>query len=330
MKIPILALAALAISAGGLAAQREINETHRTPADGRVEIHNLAGSVRVVGWDRNEIRINGTLGRGAERLEVSPRGSTTEIRVILPRRGRNVQGSDLEVRVPAGKEVVVRTTSAEIGVSDIVGAVSAHTTSGEVRVTGRPSSVSAVSTSGDVDVEVTASNRVQARSTSGDVRVDGSVRGSVEVESTSGDVQVSAATPEIRAQSVSGDVSLRGASGRVSASTVSGDTEIADSRIQYGSFETVSGRLRFQGGLQRGGAFNLQSHSGDVELLLPADAGAEFEVKTFSGDIDTEFPVQAQRTSRHGPGQELRFTTGGGGALVTVKTFSGNVKLLRR
>lgn len=330
MKIPILALAALAISAGSLAAQREIDETHRTSADGRVEIHNLAGSVRVVGWNRNEIRIAGTLGRGAERLEVTPNGSTTGIRVILPRQGRNVQGSDLEVRVPAGKEVVVRTTSAEIEVSDVAGSVSAHTTSGEVRVTGRPSGVTAVSTSGDVEVEVSSSGQVRARSTSGDVRVEGTVRGSVDVESTSGDVDVSASTPEVRAQSVSGDVSLRGASGRVSASTVSGDTEIANSRIQYGSFETVSGRLRFQGELQRGGAFSLQSHSGDVELLLPSNAGAEFEVKTFSGDIDTEFPVQAQRTSRYGPGRELRFSTGGGGALVTVKTFSGNVKLLRR
>src|SRR5690606_3410260 len=98
-----------------------------------------------------------------------------------------------------------------------------------------------------------------------------------------GDVEVTASTSEVRAKSVSGDVALHGVGGRVSASTVSGDTEILESRIQYGSFESVSGNLRFTGELQRGGAFNLRSHSGDIELQLPAGQAAEFEVKTFSG-----------------------------------------------
>lgn len=330
MKIPALVLAALALGAGSAAAQQEIDQTIATSAGGRVEVHNLAGSVEVVGWDRDEIRVTGTLGRGAERLEVTPRGTTTEIRVVLPRNARNVQGSDLEVRVPAGKEVAVRTVSADVGVADVTGTVAAQTTSGQVRVRGRPGRVRAVSTSGDVDVEVATTAGVEARSTSGDVMVSGTVRGPVDVESTSGDVDVTATTPEVRAKSVSGDVSLRGASGRVSASTVSGDTEILDSRVQYGSFETVSGGIRFSGELQSGGAFNLQSHSGDIEMLLPGNPAAEFEVKSFSGDIDNEFGPAAQRTSRYGPGRELRFTAGSGGPLVTVQTFSGNVKLLRR
>lgn len=329
MRVPALMLAALVATAVGAQAQQEINETHPTAATGRVAVHNLAGSVRVVGWDRGEISIRGTLGRGAERLEVTPRGNTTEIRVILPRNARNVRGSDLEIRLPAGKEVEVRTTSADIEVAGVSGTVLGQSTSGDVRVSGQPSRVTGLSTSGDVEVEATTS-RVQARSTSGDVRVSGSVRESVDVESTSGDVEVSAGTPEVRAKSVSGDVFLRGASGRVSASTVSGDTEIADSRIQFGSFETVSGNLRFAGEVQRGGAFNLQSHSGDVELLLPGGSAAEFEVKTFSGDISNDFGPAAQRTSRYAPGQELRFTAGAGGALVKVTTFSGNVRLVRR
>lgn len=330
MKIPVLALAALAVTAGALEAQQQIDRTLATAAGGRVEIHNLAGSVRVVGWDRNEIRVTGTLGQGAERLDVTPSGETTEIRVVIPRNSRNVRGSDLEIRLPAGKELTVNTVSAEIEVDGVTGPVSAQSTSGDVEVAGSPARVRAASTSGDVEVRLAATARVQARSTSGDVRVSGTVRESVDVESTSGDVEVTASTPEVRAKSVSGDVALRGVGGRVSASTVSGDTEILDSRVQYGSFETVSGNLRFTGELQRGGAFNLQSHSGDIELQLPAGQGAEFEVKTFSGDVSNDFGPAAQRTSRYGPGRELRFTAGDGGPLVTAQTFSGNVRLRRR
>ncbi len=330
MKIPLLALAAIAIAAGSAAAQREIAESVATSAGGRVEIHNLAGSVRVIGWDRNEIRVSGTLGRGAERLEVTPRGATTDIRVILPRNARNVRGSELEIRIPVEKDVVVRTVSADVEVAGVAGEVSAQTTSGDLEVAGRPGRVRAVSTSGDVGVEVSATSRVEARSTSGEVRIRGAVRESVDVESTSGDVDVASATPEVRAKSVSGGVTLRGVGGRVSASTVSGDTEVLDGRIQYGSFETVSGNLRLSGELQRGGAFNLQSHSGDIEILLPGGFDAEFEVTTFSGDIDNEFGPAAQRTGRYGPGRVLRFTAGSGGPLLTVRTFSGNVKLRRR
>jgi DUF4097 and DUF4098 domain-containing protein YvlB len=160
--------------------------------------------------------------------------------------------------------------------------------------------------------------------------VRGTVRESVNAESVSGDLDVSAATPEVRAHAVSGNVALRGVSGRVSAGTVSGDTEILESRIQYGAFETVSGAFLFEGELQRGVGFNIQSHSGDVELRLPGGVGADFEVTTFSGDILNDFGPDGSRTAGRGPGRELRFTAGAGGGTVAIKSFSGNVRLLRR
>jgi DUF4097 and DUF4098 domain-containing protein YvlB len=295
-----------------------------------VEIVNTAGSVVVTGWDRDEIRITGTLGAGTEELAVEGGRERTRIRVVLPRNGRNVKGSDLEIRVPAGKDVTVRTVSADVGIRGIEGAAAAQTTSGDVEIEGRPREVRASSTSGDVEVEVPATGRVRVSSTSGDVRVGGSVRENVSAESVSGDVVVRAATPEVRAKAVSGDLLLSGVDGRVSASTVSGDAEIRDSRIQYGSFETVSGNLRLQGELVRGAALDLQSHSGDVELILPADLSSEVEAKTFSGEILSDFGGEVRRTSRYTPGRELRLTAGRGGGLISVQTFSGTVKLLRR
>lgn len=330
MKIPALLVVALVAGAAPALAQRTIDETVASAATGEVEVVNTSGRVVVRGWDRPEIRVTGTLGEGAERLAIEGGRESTEIRVILPQRARNVRGTDLEVRVPAGKRVTVRTVSAEVEVMGIEAAVAARTTSGDVEVTGSPGQVAAASTSGDVRIIVGTSARVQVETTSGDLEVAGTVRESVDVESVSGDVELRADTPEVRATTVSGNLEMGGVSERVAASTVSGDAEIRDSRIRYGSFETVSGNLTFEGTLQRGAAFNIQSHSGEVELILPGDVSAEFEVTTFSGDVLSDFQDPAPRTGRGRAGRQIRATVGGGGALVTVKTFSGNVKLSRQ
>jgi hypothetical protein len=217
-----------------------------------VEITNMAGSVRVLAWDRDQIQIQGELGRGAERLEVTGDRSRTVIRVVIPQNARNVRGTDLVVRMPVAKDVGIRTTSADVRVDNLTGGVDIQSTSGDVQVSGSPASVQARSTSGDVQAIVQTTARVRASSTSGDVTVRGTVRESVNVESVSGDVEVSGSTPEVRAKTVSGDLSLRGVTGKVSASTVSGDATVRESRIQFGSFETVSGSVRFDGELPEG------------------------------------------------------------------------------
>jgi hypothetical protein len=311
MKTLLMVLTGLAVAASSAPAQQRIDRTVPTAATGEVQVVNTAGNVRVRGWDRDEIRITGTLGEGAERLEVTPGRGRTLIRVVLPRNARHVRGSDLEILLPTQKDVQVRTTSADIGVAEVRGAVNAHSVSGQVEVSGSP-------------------RKVAARSTSGDVQVRGTVRESVNAESVSGSVEITAATPEVRAKSVSGSVALAGVSGRMSASTVSGDTHVRDSRIEYGSFESVSGDVRLEGQLARGAAIHAQSHSGDLILRLPNDTSAEYEVKTFSGEIVNELGPPAQRTSRYTPGRELRFATGRGEAVVVLQSFSGNVKLLER
>jgi DUF4097 and DUF4098 domain-containing protein YvlB len=322
-------LLAVLCGADAGAAQTPIDRTVATPATGTVEVFNISGEIRVVGWDRSEVRVTGTLGEGTERLDVATSGDRVRIEVVIPRGAREVEESTLEVRVPSRKNVTARGVSAEVAVSGVTGNVDAQSTSGSVEVTGSPATLRAASTSGDIEVEVTTA-RLEANSTSGSVRVGGTVRESLTAESVSGDVEVTAPAPEILAKSVSGNVTLSGASRRLSVSTVSGDMEVRNARLQYGSFESVSGGLQLAGQLEPDAAVNAQSHSGDIVLALPASISARFEVSTFSGDIRNSFGARSERRNEHGPGEDLRFTTGNGGALITVKTFSGDVELERR
>lgn len=315
--------------ASPLLAQTPVDRTVATPATGQVRIQNLAGEVRVVGWDRQEVRVTGTLGRGTERLDVQTSGNDVSVEVVLPRDADDVGESNLEVRVPSRKSVQVRGTSANLSVQGVTGSVDLNSTSGNVQVAGSPASVRAMSTSGNVVVDATTT-KVEANSTSGSVRVAGSARESVTAAAVSGSVQVAAAAPEVVAKSVSGTVTIGAASRRLAASTVSGDIEVRGGPLQYADLETVSGGVRFAADIASDAAVNVQSHSGDVVLTLPAGLSARYQAATFSGSIDNEFGGGSQRTSNYAPGQKLDFTSGDGDALLTVKTFSGRVQFRRR
>jgi DUF4097 and DUF4098 domain-containing protein YvlB len=293
-----------------------------------VEISNVSGSVQVTAWDRGEVEIRGRLGEGTERLDVTSSGDRVSIRVVIPRGSRNVEDSDLEIRVPARKNLTVRTVSAEIEISGVAGIVDAEATSGSVEVSGNPGRVRAVSTSGEVSVNASTA-RLEARSTSGSVEASGRATESVVVETVSGDLEVNVTTPEMMAKSVSGGVSLAGVTRRLATSTVSGDIEVNGGTLQYASFETVSGSVSFEGNLEGDAALNIASHSGDVVVALPSNVSARFQLSSFSGDVRSDFGGQRQRLSP-GRGLDMSFSIGSGNALVTIKTFSGSVSLERR
>ena len=49
-----------------------------------------------------------------------------------------------------------------------------------------------------------------------------------------------------------------------------------------------------------------------------------------SGDIDDDFGHKARRSHEHGPGKELSFTQGDGGAHIDISIFSGEVRIIKR
>lgn len=306
-------------------AQQRVDQRRATGPGGTVDITLISGSVRVVAWGRNEVHVTGELGRGVERLDLRTEGDRTYVQVVVPRGTRHSGGSDIEVRIPARKTLVVRTTSADADVRGVTGSTTVNTVSGNVQVGGRPASLEVTTRSGEVEVDV-VSDRVRAQSISGDLSLGGDVRTEVEAQTVSGDIGVSARAGSLRAQSVSGTVTAPTVSGRAEVQTVSGDIRVEGQRLR-GDFETVSGDVTIAGSLERGGTTTVSSHSGQIEMRLPRGAGAEVEFTTFSGDMDLSVAgARVTRTSR----REREVLLGRGGARVELRTFSGNVKLADR
>lgn len=292
----VIAALALAALAGGpsLAADRKVERRVPVDARGTVLVSNVAGRIEVVGWDRPEVQVQGTIERDVERVDVLTEGKRTNIKVVLPRGMNSQSEAKLVVRMPRGSELEVSTVSADVASRELLGAQRLSTVSGEVRA--------AVGT-GDV----------QVKTVSGDVVLQG--RG---------------APLSARVETVSGDVTYSKGAGTVEIETVSGDARVMLDPAAALRVSTTSGDLELRGALAPGARIEAQSMSGDLELAVRAPAGLTAEVETFSGELRNCFAARVEKSSRSGPGQRLSATVGEGRAQIRLKTFSGDIDLCNR
>jgi Putative adhesin len=316
-----LAGAAALLLATPAHAQRQVNAREDASATGTVEIEMNSGSVRVTGWSRNEVQVTGSLARADDRVEMERAGRAVEVRVTN-RRGARGGPANLEIRVPAGSTVEVSAGSAPITVTGVTGSVEAMSQSGPVTVQGSARRVEVVAQSGPVTIEGQAET-LDVTAMSGPVRVSAAVRQIATIEALSGPVELLGSVGEARVNAMSGNVHVANAAGPVEIEVVSGNVTVNGTRLR-GNVQSVSGNLVVGGSV--GGALTLESHGGNVELRLPSGAGAEVEVETFSGGLRSDFGGGA----RDGGGRERHVTVGRGGPTVSITTFSGDVKLLRR
>ena len=284
---------ALAILYAAPVAAEEVDRTLDAASDGAVHVSNIAGSVAVDGWNRDEVHVKGTLGRNVEELIFERDGDRVTVKVKVPKRGGRGIASDLRISVPRGSSLDVATVSADIDVTAVQG----------------EQKLEAVS--GDINTEAYESN-VQAGTVSGDVRIEGNGK----------DTETSGTT-------VSGDVTLRDLAGEVSAESVSGDVIIDGGSFDRSEFNTVNGDIEFEAELRNDGRLSAETVNGGVDLQFEGGVSGRFDVDTFNGDIDNCFGPKPERTSKYAPGQELSFQEGDGDARIDVSTMNGDISICR-
>jgi hypothetical protein len=248
----VLLLMALLATGIATAREEEVDRSVRADPDGTVEIDNIAGTITVTGWGRDEVRVTGFLGDGTRELEFDGSGGRTRIRVVLEE-NEDVEGSELEIHVPLNSRILIDTVSAEVEVYEFNGELELETVSGDIDVEARPESAYVTTVSGDIDFVMEGALR--------DGRFK-SVVGDIDVET--------GLDPDgrIRLDSVSGDIDLT-LPGRVSAtfdvSTFSGEID-----------SDLGGRVRRKG-----------EYVPAKELKFSlGGGGARVTIETLSGDID--------------------------------------------
>ena len=119
----------------------------------------------------------------------------------------------------------------------------------------------------------------------------------------------------------------------------------ADRNARRLSAQSTSGDLEYSGTLAKGGRYSVNSHSGGIRLAISGPIGFEFSGASFSGSIradadgrvttglnNNSVTVDGRTGVRRGPvnGEALQATFGDGSAIVTARTFSGDIVLTKR
>ena len=278
----------------------------------RIELVAGSSDVEVGPWDGTEIRVEATQrggARGDYTVNVSQSGQTVQV----VEASNNLfcffcsRSMSYRISVPASAQAAITTSSGEIVIEGVDGAVTLSTVSGDIRAN-------------DLQGGLTAGT------TSGEVRLN-NLLGKLEVNSISGDVQLEEGKVEgASINTTSGEVTLDGVSGALNIETVSGDVTVRDAQASQLSLSTTSGDIEYTGELAGSGASTLNSISGDLKLALPEDSSVKLDASTVSGDISSDFDLRDREQGR----RSLKGVVGGGAAAVTLATTSGDISIEKR
>jgi DUF4097 and DUF4098 domain-containing protein YvlB len=280
---------ALLLLAAPLTAQQKIDRRIAIAPDASIRITNMAGMTRITGWDVDSIAVIGAIPAGSS-FFFGGKGRVSKMGVERKDETLAEPGSTLEVKVPRGARVWVKSGTANVEVTGLRG-------------------------------------EFECTSVSGSIRVEGSLKLLI-AESMEGNLNASGPMDVVRLKGGAGTITIRGARGDITATTVGGAIVAMDAAVVRAHLETVSGTIAYDGSVDPRGTLESVTHSGDVTLRLPPEIAAEFDLESFDGAIfvglmgkGAEKPLRAKPVS---------FITGEGGSHIMVRSFKGEIRILKR
>ncbi|HSB55802.1 MAG TPA: hypothetical protein VLD58_15680, partial [Gemmatimonadales bacterium] len=134
----VAALLCLSISRSS-SAQDAVSAGRAAARDAAIRIFVVTGSLRVTAWDRDSVSVKGRVDPAAGRFFLGGTQNALKLGVEVPA-GKEPDGtSDLDVNVPAGARLWIKSTAADVEVTAAGGAIVVNGTSGRIRVAGTAS-----------------------------------------------------------------------------------------------------------------------------------------------------------------------------------------------
>jgi len=283
-------LVALAVGLAPMpaAAQQAVERGRSVAADVSIKMWVPAGSVRLMGWDRDSILVRGTVPSTAS-FYLGGTRSSLKLDVSAPSADSSPGPAHLEIFLPRGGQVSLKTVTASITGTDVTGWIS--TVSGTVDLRGR------------------------ARR--------------LEVETLDGPLTLQVEAAWVRARTGNGRLTIEGRVDDIRASTVSGAIVIRNKYADRALFESITGDISYAGAFSDRGTMEFDSHSGTVTLALPERAEGHFRLTSVAGRIDNTLTSDRPRATADGGGEELVFSRGADAARIIVRAFKGSIILRR-
>ena len=273
-------------------AQQKVERRHATTRDVYVRLNGAFGALRVTAWAHDSVAILGSLPKGTRVDGGASEAPSKGMKYYFESPTGGPATGRIELFVPAGATVWAKAANAVIEVAGVSGGLDLNVIGGSITVGGTPRELNIESMDGAVTVTGTP--------------------GWMRVKTATGNVTVNGSSPDAGFTTVGGTITLGG-----------GDYE----RLRI---ESVTGNVSFAGTMRRAGSLTIDSHSGTIDLVLPARASLDIEATTIAGTILNQVTARRPTPGREGRGEELSLGLGIGDARATVRSFKGNIRIPRR
>jgi hypothetical protein len=228
----------------------------------------------------------------------------------------------ITVKPSRNRQVVVETVSH----SDAVGLVNEqHGDRIELRaISSRPGTDLV-----DYTVLVPVDAFVSLRSSDGTLRAQG-LRGDVILEAAAASVEVTdISDAHLHVKTLSGPITLTDIrNSHLDIHSVSGNVTIRNVTGPSVEVNSGSGRISYQGDPGSTGEYLLTSHSGDLDISIPASALVDIKARSIKGQSDPDFPI-ANGFSAAGTGNLLLKPGTVTGSRFDLRSFRGKIRLKR-
>jgi hypothetical protein len=226
------------------------------------------------------------------------------------------------VRPSGGNQIVVSSVSPSDAISF---ASEQHGNRVELRATSNRS----VASLAEYTVLVPNDSIVTLRSLDGRLRAEG-LRGDVILQTATARVEATEITgAHVHVKTLSGAVSLTDVrDSHVDIHSTSGDITIHNVTASFVEVGSGSGQITYDGDPGPAGYYRLTSHTGDLDVSIPASASVEIKSGSLNGNSD-----QAPSSVDHVPPRDQRnmFVKPGrvGVSRIVLRSFKGKIRLKR-
>jgi DUF4097 and DUF4098 domain-containing protein YvlB len=307
------------VSSSNIYANEVVNKTLDASSDSLIEIKHVSGNAKIIGWDKNQVKVEGELGDKTKTFRFEREGRSVIIEVEVENtssvwgwRNDHSTGDDLVIHVPHNSRIDYHSPNADLSIEDIFGGSDIDMINGELKAQNLSGRISLKTVNGDI----------RGRNLMGELTLDG-VNGDINAEHVKGDV--------IRANTVNGDIKVSTSAKEIRAETVNGDIEFTLGDVNEIKTNTVNGSIEMDMNLMDGGTVKSSSVSGDIRFGFQKDVQAKFDLEAHSGGsiknrISKDVPIKA----KYGPREWLEFSTGEPTARVDASTVNGSIEVKQR
>ena len=240
----------------------------------------------------------------------------------------NESGS-VTIHPSSSRQVIINTTAHSDKVQ-VEASQTGNRIEAETHLVGKPSEDEARV---DYDIQAPADIMLSVRADGGPVRVE-KLRSDMTLDgSTAAFTVQDCSNSHIHIHTIKGPVTVNNVrNGHVEITSLNGDVQLTSVTGPKVSINTTKGNIRYVGDFSGGGDYFFNSHSGDIDVALPASASVDLTARSVSGSVEQDFPMQQK--SRLGfqpsPGRSFAGTANTGASSVQLRSFSGKIRVKKQ